>query len=48
MREQFIESTGALRREALKDVFEIAIWIVSVELGGLDEAHDRRGALAGT
>jgi hypothetical protein len=47
VREQFIESTGSLRREALKDVFEIPIRIVSYELGGLDEAHDRSGALAG-
>jgi len=33
------------RTMALKDVFEIAIRIVPVELGGLDETHDRGGTL---
>ena len=47
MRKQFFETTGGLRREALKDVFEIPIQIVSVELGGLDKTHDGGCSLAG-
>ena len=48
MRKQFLESTGRLRRQSLKHVLEIAIRIMSIELGGLDEAHDVGGALSGT
>jgi hypothetical protein len=45
--QEFIKATSGLRREAIEDVFEIAIRVMSVELGGLDEAHHRRGALPG-
>src|ERR1700723_3818203 len=48
MREKITESTGRLSRETLEDVLEVAIRIVSVELGGLDEAHDVGGALSST
>ena len=47
MREKFFQSAHGLCRQTFKNVFEIVIRIVSVELGGLDEAHDRRDALAG-
>ena len=47
MREKFLKSTGALRRQALENVLKIAMRIVSVEFGGLDQAHDCGGTLAG-
>ena len=46
MREKFVEPAGGLCREALKDVFEIAMRIVAVQFGRLDETHDSRRALA--
>jgi hypothetical protein len=47
MRQQFFDSTGGLGRQALEDVLEIAVRIVSVEFHGLDQAHDGGGPLAG-
>ena len=47
MREQFVKSAGGLGWEALEDVFEVAIRIMSVELRGLDQAHDGGGTLTG-
>jgi hypothetical protein len=45
--EQFSKSTGRLRRQALENIPEIAVRIVSVELCGLNQAHDGSCALAG-
>jgi hypothetical protein len=47
MRKQFFKSAGGLSWETLEDVFEIAVRIMSVELRGLDEAHDGSGTLTG-
>ena len=47
MRQQFLKAAGGLRRQALHDVLEVDVRIMPVELGGLDQAHDRRGALTG-
>src|SRR5665213_3937061 len=47
MRHQLLESAGGLRRQTLKDILEVAVRIVSVELGGLDQAHDDSGTLPG-
>lgn len=41
-------SSGRLRRQALQDIRQIAVWVVSVELGRLDPAHDDGHSLAGT
>jgi len=47
-RRLFSESTGGLGGQALEHVLELAIRIVAVESGQLDEAHDNGGALTGT
>jgi hypothetical protein len=47
MWKQFFESAGGLGRQALEDVLEVAIRIVTVEPGGLDEAHNSGGTLTG-
>ena len=39
MREEFIDPTIRLDRQALEYILQIAVRIVSVELGGLDETH---------
>ena len=48
MREKFFEPTGGLGRQALEHVLEVTVRIVSVELRGLDSAHDVGGALSRT
>ena len=48
MREEFAASTGRLGWQSLKDVLHIAVDIMSVEPGGMNQAHHRRCALAGT
>ncbi len=48
MRKQLSQFTGRLRRKAFEDVFEVAMRIMSVELRGLDQAHDVGGTLTGT
>jgi len=40
MRQEFLDATGRLSRQSFEYVFEIAIRIVAIELGGLDQAHD--------
>ena len=47
MRQEIFEAAGALSRQSLEHVFKVSIRIVAVELGGLDQAHDHGGALAG-
>jgi hypothetical protein len=47
MREQLCKSTGRLGRQALKDVLEVAVRVVAVELGGLYAAHDHCTTLTG-
>ena len=47
MRKQVFESTGGLGRQTLQHVFQIVIRIVSIELGGLDQAHHGGSALPG-
>ena len=47
MWEEFLDTAGGLGRQTLEDVLEVAIRVVSVELGCLDQAHDGGGALAG-
>jgi hypothetical protein len=44
---QLLQPACWLCGQALEDVLEVAIRIVSIELGGLDETHDVRGTLAG-
>ena len=46
MREEFRDITCSLRRQPRQDVFEIGVGVVIIELGRLDQAHDRGGALA--
>lgn len=48
MRQQFLETTGGLSRQAFEYVLEVAVRIVPIELRGLDQAHDGGGALTGT
>ena len=40
MWKEIFESTGGLSGKALEHVLEIAIRIMPVQLGGLDETHD--------
>lgn len=47
MRQEFLDPARRLRRQALAHVLKIPVRIVTVELGGLDQAHDHRGALTG-
>ena len=47
MRQQRIDLAGDVRRQACQDVTLIDVRIMSVQLGRLDQAHDRRRALAG-
>jgi len=47
MREQFVYCAGALRGQTLQNVLEVRVWVMPIELGRLDEAGDRRGALSG-
>lgn len=37
---KLLDATGRVSRQALEHVLETAIWVVTVELGGLDQAHD--------
>jgi hypothetical protein len=46
MRKQLLEPASGLGWKPFHDVLEIEVRIVSVQLGGLDQAHDRRSALA--
>jgi hypothetical protein len=48
MWQQFFEPTGTLSWQALEDVLEVNIWIVSIELCALDERHHIRGTLTGS
>ena len=38
----------SLSRQPCKHILKICIWIMSIEFGRLDEAHDVSGALTGT
>lgn len=40
MRQEFLDATGRVSRQPFEHVLEIAIRIVTIELGGLDQAHD--------
>ena len=46
MRQQFLNITCPLRRQASKNVLQISIRIMPVELGRLDQAHQRSSAFA--
>lgn len=48
MRKQFVQSTDGLGGQAFQDILQIAIGVLSVELGGLDETHDVGRSLTGT
>lgn len=48
VRQQLLEPTRRLGWQALQDVLEVAMRIMSVELRGLDQAHDGGGALTCT
>lgn len=45
MRQQLPNLTRPLRRQASKNVLQISIRIMPVELGRLDQAHQRRRTL---
>jgi len=47
MRQQRFNLSGPLRRQPLKNVLEVGIRVMPVELGRLDQAGDRRGAFSG-
>lgn len=47
MRQQLAELTGLERRKPRQDILEISVGAVTVELGGLDQAGDGGGSLAG-
>jgi len=48
VRKQFVQSTDGLGGQAFQDILQIAIGVLSVELGGLDETHDVGRSLTGT
>jgi hypothetical protein len=47
MRRQFFEATSRLSRQALEDVLEVLMRVMSIKLRRMDETHDGRGALTG-
>ena len=48
MGQELVDAAGWVSRQAHEHVLEVAIWIVPIELGGLDEAHDVGSALTGS
>jgi len=46
MRQQIADRTGLVSWKSCQHVLEVSIGIVTIELGRLDQAHDRRGSLA--
>ena len=47
MRQQLSQSAVGPGGEFGEDVFEVRPGVVAIELGGLDQAHERGGAFAG-
>lgn len=47
MRQKCGDVVGSMGRQSIEDVFAVHVRIVTVELRGADQAHDRSGALAG-
>lgn len=48
MRQQFFDLAVLLRRQASQHIFQVGIRIMPIELGALNQAHHRSGALART
>lgn len=46
MRQKLLEATCGLRWQSCENVFEIGVGIVTVQPGGLKEAHGRSSATA--
>lgn len=46
--QQFVDAAVRLRRQMCEHVFQVRQWIVPVQRGGLNEAHDGRGPAART
>ena len=46
MRQQFLNLTCPLRAQASENVLQVGIRIMPVELGRLDQAHQRSSAFA--
>ena len=40
-----MELTGFLCRQPFQHVIQVGVWLMAVQLGGLDQAHDVGGAL---
>ncbi|MDB5981889.1 MAG: hypothetical protein JWQ69_2904 [Pseudomonas sp.] len=46
MRQQLGDLTCSLRWQSRQNVFQVSIWVMPVEFGRLDQAHQRRRAFA--
>ena len=46
MRQQLFDPSGWLRGQPLEHVAQVDVWIQSVELGRVDQAHHGRGSLS--
>ncbi len=46
MRQQLVDHAGALRWQPCQHIFQISVRIMPIELGTLNQTHDRRTTLA--